>query len=83
MLMIKEHTGHDHILQQLIKVIQHGWPEQRSNLDPEVIKYWNFCDEMSVCDGLVLKGHRVCVPTGLHNDILNLLQTPHMGISKT
>ena len=24
-----------------------------------MIKYWNFCDEMSVYDGLVLKGHRV------------------------
>ena len=46
-------------------------------------KYWNFYDEMSVYDGLVLKGHRVCIPTNLHNDILKLLHTPHMGISKT
>ena len=82
MHMIKEHTAHDHILQQLINVIQHGWPEQRSNLDPEVIKYWSFHDKMSVYDGLVLKGHRVCVPTELHNDVLKLLHTLHMGISK-
>ena len=34
-------------------------------------------------DGFVLKGHRVCVPTELHNDVLKLLHTPHMGISKT
>ena len=83
MLMIKEYTGHDHILQQLINVIQHGWPAQISNLDPEVIKYWNFCDKMSVYDGLVLTGHRVCVPKELCNDVLKLLHTPHMGISKT
>ena len=83
MLTIKEHTGHDHALQQLIRVIQQGWPEQRSSLDPKVVKYWNFCDKMSVYDGLVLKGHRVCVPTDLHNDVLMLLHTPHMSISKT
>ena len=81
--MIKEHTGHHQVSQQLIKVIQHGWPEQRSNLDPGVIKYWNFHNEMSVYDGSVLKGHRLCVPTELHNDVLKLLHTPHMGISKT
>ena len=83
MLMIKEQTGHDHILQQLINVIQLGWPEQKHNLDPEVTKYWNFCDEMSVYNGLVLKGHRVRIPTNLQNNILRLLHTPHMGISKT
>ena len=83
MLMNKEHTAHDHVLQQLINVVQHGWPEQRPNMDPEVIKYWNFGDEMSVYDGLVLKGHRFCVPTELDNDVLKLLHTPHMGISKT
>ena len=83
MLTIKEYTAHAHILQQLINVIQHEWPEQRSNLDPKVIKYWNFHDKMFVYDGLVLKGHRVCVPTELHNDVLKLLHTPHMGISKT
>ena len=83
MLMIKEQTGHDHVLQQLINVIQLGWPEQKHNLDPEVTKYWNFHDEMSVYDGLVLKGHRVCIPTNLCNDNLKLLHTPHMGISKT
>ena len=82
-LTIKEHTGHEHILQQLINVIQHRWHEQRSNLDPEVIKYWNFHNEMSVYDGLVLKGHRFCVPAELHNDVLKLLLTPHMGIIKT
>ena len=64
-------------------MIQLGWPEQKHNLDPEVTKYWNLCDEMSVYDGLVLKGHRVCIPTNLHNDVLKLLHTPHMGFSKT
>ena len=46
-------------------------------------KYWNFHDKMSVYDGLVLKGHRVCIPTNLHNNVLKLLHAPHMGISKT
>ena len=55
LLMIKEHTGHDHVLQQQINVNQEGWPEQNYNLDPEVTKYWIFCDEMSVYDWLVLK----------------------------
>ena len=81
-LMIKEQTGHDHVLQQLINVIQLRWPEQKHNLDPEVTKYWNFHDEMSAYDGLVLKGYRFCIPTNLHNDILKLPHTPHMGISK-
>ena len=39
-----------------------GWPDKR-DVCPEMLKpYWTYRDELSVLDGLVLKGTRIIIP---------------------
>ena len=42
----KRETGSDPVLSKLKKVILTGWPENRSEVEPELQDYWNFRDEL-------------------------------------
>ena len=63
---LHHHTSIDSALQLLIGHINNGFPES-SYKCPDCIKpYFSFRDELSTCNGLVLKGHnRVVIPTSL------------------
>ena len=60
---LQARTRDDPALQQLIRIIQVGWPNQRSQCPKSVLPYWNYRDELTVIDGLVLKGERIVIPT--------------------
>ena len=42
----KRETDSDPVLSKLKKVILTGWPENRSEVEPELQDYWNFRDEL-------------------------------------
>ena len=44
--------------------------------------YWNFRDELSVHDGVLLKGKHIIVPKSMRTDVLNQIHEGHMGASK-
>ena len=45
--------------------------------------YWCFCDELTILDGLVMKGNRVIIPTSMRPDTLSRLHDAHQGITST
>ena len=47
--------------------------------------FFSFRDELSVCNGIVLKGHnRIIVPESLQAQAVNILHnTAHLGLNKT
>ena len=36
--------------------------------------FWNFRDELSIIDGIVVKGNRIVIPTKFQPELLSLLQ---------
>ena len=46
----------DKVMQDLKRVIHSGWPEDKKDLPAVLLPYFNFRDELSVCNGLVFKG---------------------------
>ena len=63
--------------------ITNGFPIS-SNQCPECIKpFFSYRDELTVYNGLVLKGHRVAIQTELQNQLLNFIHESHLGICKT
>ena len=52
---IREQTREDVTLDHLKEVIHHRWPEYPSQCPPDLNKFWNFCEDLSVENGLVLK----------------------------
>ena len=57
---IRTGTRCDPILSQVIKFVQHGWPNHNS--DEALKPYFTGKDELSVQDGCLLWGNRVVVP---------------------
>ena len=53
---IKDHTQKDNSRLELIKVIKAGWPETKGELSHLVLPFFDVRDELSVCDGIVIRG---------------------------
>ena len=50
--------------------VQHGWPQTITELPPELRPYWTFREEISIEDGILLKGERIIIPAVDQPDIL-------------
>ena len=81
--VIRDSTNTDPQCQALVDVIMKGWPNIRKSCPLPVQEYWNFRDELSFHDGLILKGHRLVIPSNLRSDIITKLHLGHMGVEKT
>lgn len=79
---VKKATSTDPEMKSLIKMIQEGWPNSIKDCK-EVQSYFTFRDELSVCDGIIMKGTRIVIPKDLRPDILRKLHTGHWGIERT
>ena len=79
---IREETDKDTTLSALREIIMHGWPEKRSDCPAYLHAYWNYRDELTVADGLVLKGTRIVIPESLQPDVLKQLHYAHQGAEK-
>ncbi|XP_037567177.1 uncharacterized protein K02A2.6-like [Dermacentor silvarum] len=55
------------------------WPKAEM-LAPEVRKYASVADELSVVQGLLLRGTRIVFPPSLRKEVLQRLRTGHQGV---
>ena len=68
----KRETDSDPLLSQLREIVLNGWPENRAELAPELREYWNFRDELCICDGLLMKGDRLITPSSLRLSLIHI-----------
>ena len=80
---IKYVTENDPDLKSLKQYIQDGFPANRSDCVELVQGCFGFREELAIVNGLIVKGHRVVIPSQLHDEALKLLHSSHMGIVKT
>jgi hypothetical protein len=66
--------------QKLSKYSQDGWPDQRK-LDEECRKFRPVRDEITVQDGLVMKGCQIIIKK-MRDEIIGYIHRGHMGIAK-
>ena len=79
---IKEETAKDETLHSLRAIITQGWPDKRADCPVHLHAYWNYRDEITVSDGLVLKGKRIVIPESLQSEVLKQLHYAHQGAEK-
>ncbi|CAB3997901.1 retrotransposon-like family member retr-1, partial [Paramuricea clavata] len=79
---IREQTRQDATLDHLKEVIHHGWPEYPSQCPSDLKEFWNFREDLSVENGLVLKRHRLVIPSKLRQQMLQIVHQGHMGTEK-
>ena len=63
-------------------IVQTGWPQDICYLLKEIQPYWTFHEEMTIEDGLLLKGTHIIVPQTLHKEMIQLLHTRHLRLEK-
>ena len=75
---VKTATQSDVRLQKVMFAIQTGnWS------DKDIADFVRFQTELSVHDGLVLRGHRLVIPDSLHRKVIDIAHQGHQGIVKT
>ena len=75
---VQKETKNDSTLQKLSHAVEtNHWS------DPEIQRYKNVKDELSVCDGLIIRGTRLVLPKSLQHQAVELAHTGHQGIVKT
>lgn len=74
-------TAKDPVLQKLKETIMQGWPSHRQLTSSTVLPYYNYRDELSVQDGLILRGDRIVIPTTLRQSLKKRLHVGHLGIN--
>ena len=57
--------------------------EKRKNCRPELKAFCGIFDELSVVDGLILRGYQIVIPKSLQREVIELAHESHFGIDKT
>lgn len=78
---IREGTLKDVILGRVKNYILNGWPKIK-HMDRAMFPYFLCKNELSVESGIVMREHRVVIPTCLQKRILFKLHKSHLGIVK-
>ena len=73
-------TQTDDELALLKHTITQGWPSLIKQVPP--IPYWTFREELTVENGLILKGTRIVIPDKKCEAILKLLYEGHLSLNK-
>ena len=74
-------TTTDEIFMKLGDVIMKGWPNDRSNVPSEILPYFPYRDEMTVQDGIIMRGTRIVVPTTMRRELKERLHVGYMGVN--
>ena len=81
-LELRRETDTDTILRDLQEVIIRGWPKTRADIPIILRPFWCYRDELSVEDGVILKGERVVIPQSMQADVIQRIHAGHQGIEK-
>lgn len=79
---IKEATDQDTTLHRLKEFVFQGFPAKQRELPSDLKPYWSFRDELSVENGVILKGEQIIIPTSLQQSYLEAIHMGHQGISR-
>ncbi|XP_053402903.1 uncharacterized protein K02A2.6-like [Mercenaria mercenaria] len=82
MRQIRDVTETDPQSRTLKQTIFEGWPDQRTDCPESITEFWNFRDEMSVVEDIILKGSKIYIPKGLRSEMLDKIHSAHLGIEK-
>ena len=67
----------------LKELIIQGCPKDIKQCPLPLRSYWNCEDELSIVDGIVVKGNHIIIPTKFQPELLSLLHDDsHLGIDK-
>ena len=75
-------TPEDDELVLLKHTITHGWPSAIREVPSEIEPYWTLREELTIEDGIILKGTWIVVPHKKCQATLQLIHEGHLGLCK-
>ena len=75
-------TQEDDELVLLKYTITQGWPNTIKDVPSILQSYWTFQEELTIEDGIILKGTRIVIPAKKCEAVLNLIHEGHLGLNK-
>ena len=82
-LSLAKEIDKDEMLVALKSQIVKGWLDKSDECPTNLREYWNYRDELSILNGLVLKGTRIVIPNQCRDELLKQLHEGHFGIDRT
>ena len=79
---LRQATQADDELALLKHTIMSGWPSTIKEILQVLNPYWTFREELTIEDGLILKGTRIVVLSKQWETILNQIHDSHLGLQK-
>lgn len=76
---IKAAQEADEVCQKVVKYCREGWPTRVFGV---LKKYQSAGAELSIEQGILMRGDRLVIPSALQNDILHRLHEGHQGVRK-
>ena len=71
----------DEVTRQLMKYCPEGWPD-RSRLPGPLNPYWNERSELTIHQGLLMKGNWLVIPVSMRLQVLDRIHEAHQDIAK-
>ena len=79
---IRQATKADNELALLKHTIIMGWPNNIKEIPQVLHPYWTFHEELTIENGLILKGTRIVIPNKKWEAILKQIHDSHLGLTK-
>ena len=81
---ISRKLNKDDVLKLVLHYVRNGRSEDKRKMqEHNIVKYWQERGNLSVNEGLLMRGQQLVVPPSLRIDILRYLHDCHQGITKT
>ena len=80
---IHTNTKTDPTLSLVIRYVLDGWPGATNECAEPASAYFTYMEELTIIDGLLVKGNHIVIPTDMHHDCLETLHASHLGVNKT
>ena len=72
----------DPIHRTIYRLTLNCWPDRVHEVPRIAHHFWGTCDELTVENGILLKGDSECIPPELYERMLSALHRNHRGIEK-
>jgi hypothetical protein len=66
-------------LQSMTEPILNGWPEDKDRVPNSALPFFDMRDELSVVDGVIVKGEAIFYPKILRAELKSRLHSSHLG----
>ena len=79
---IRDHMREDPLLRATIVYTVSRWPKHQRDIPENLRSLFAVRNQLSVCDGLLILGNRLVIPTQLRESILTKIHEGHLGVNK-